>query len=472
MALINLVGQRENTTNNSQGYKNKIIEYLKSRGYLLISDSISDGTLADLKFKDPTIDRRSEIWIEAKYTNLSIKDVDFLKELGRYFIIYGKMDETKRFYLYLFIKKCKNFNKWKIIFDELRSDADEINKLRDTISKSLESDEKEFFDKCKKSLFYTFISEITIYQAEYDNLTLNIDNVDKNKFVKLDYDKYDSLEPKDKPEIITSNVLKVTKFPEILHKTKIKQQNNLFYRYDNKIICMHYRGYLFSVLSPQMSPEISNYLDNGSESISYSDLEIIEPNFHVIVSQLIKKYVISKCLQIGMLYDEDMNVLYYEHREGDKDSRKIRHKQVSKKYKNKENEINFCTHIGFNIKVTFLSNDYYLVIEPFRIFTSDGKNLIRGNSAKSLHYKFPPKYELNNVVEKKVKSFTDSLNLDLNTLDNESYFLFSNLLSGKINRKPFEERLYGVSSNILLSEDYSFDESYSENEFNGDKVSP
>ncbi len=86
----------------------KITKYMKADGYFLVADSSDRSMLPDQIFKCPLREGTTEIWVEAKYTDLSITNSDFQVELARYFIEYMHREKSERFDLFFFIRNCQN----------------------------------------------------------------------------------------------------------------------------------------------------------------------------------------------------------------------------------------------------------------------------------------------------------------------------------------------------------------------------
>ena len=262
VTFINLIGERESKTYNSEVFKDKIIEYLKKKGYILIYDSFEDGTLPDLILRNPFIDNNCEIRAEVKYQDLSLTDKPFLSEVGRNFLAYMKLEPLKRFYFYIFIRRCKNVTKWKKVFDENISTIFEINNFRDDISKVLINSSKTQFDSHSFEDFYNFINNTKVWQTNYETLLMRIENHPENKFDVLNFEQFDSTEPKKENENLLGNLIKIIKFPQVIFISKIlKMDKDLFFIGINTLY-YPYGKQLYS-LKPQASfKRVIGYLRN------------------------------------------------------------------------------------------------------------------------------------------------------------------------------------------------------------------
>ena len=84
-------------------------------GFILVRSSSSVTMTQDLVFRKPIIEGDTEIYVETKFDDVSLSDKSFLTELGRYFILYeAKLDRP--FDFYMFLRKCRNWTKWRPIF--------------------------------------------------------------------------------------------------------------------------------------------------------------------------------------------------------------------------------------------------------------------------------------------------------------------------------------------------------------------
>lgn len=108
---------RESTGASSRKYKAAIRAYMESQGYAEVTDSDTEGHLADMIFvpMDERLDQR-KVWVESKATSLSASDPSFVKEIRQYVREYLKRTPDSRFHFHAFAQHLKNPTRWEEIF--------------------------------------------------------------------------------------------------------------------------------------------------------------------------------------------------------------------------------------------------------------------------------------------------------------------------------------------------------------------
>lgn len=449
MAFYNLLGEREALTQNSENYKSAIIGYLKTRSYILVKDSSVDASLSDLIFRRPNIDKERETVIEAKFADLSLYEKDFLGELGRYFIAFIKCPADKRFLFQLFIRKLKGISNWKNVFEKLIDEDVEklFNKIRETLN---EGDRKEF-EKYEYDDFLLFIQNSDVSQADYQSLIMKKDELEKSKKFDISADYLiEKSETIRESEDILSNFLKIIKMPAKLWVADLKKIKEIkeFWKENYKKIAWLHRGKIYS-LNELSDSNILKYIKKGSTiEIPFEELKEDEESKQKIILQLIKKFLISKGRKRGCRYDPRLNCLFFGHGHKLVPIRKVKDRIVSKQYRKKDGSINFVLHQGIRIMIKCFNDEYYIVLKPIRLFTQEGKTIIRGKSAQTLHYKFPAKYDFNNTERSKFNFWCKLLSLNTRSLFGEDYFFTSPPIKLTIPVKPKEFMKYdGIQEN-------------------------
>lgn len=396
MTFISLKGNRESLNQNSESFKSKIIEYMTQRGFFLINDSANDGIFTDLIFKRPLIEGDKETRAESKFTELSLKDKDFLKGLGVYF----NMFNIKKFSLFIFVKKCKNPSQWKEVFDDAKMNSEEIDKLRGSILSALDGVEKKTFEKYNLSEFLAFASEITLIQGDYPSLLQSIDEMKKTEKFNVNKslleEKYKIIQ---RPENITSNLLKINKLPEFIWTADLKKvftQEEMHNMALDKQIFLNKRA-IYSLRNPQEDKELINYITN-IKRIKMTEWIIEESRKITILKVLIKYHIINKARKMGLAHDPLTEIVYFMYR-GPGYSKKFKGRRLFNPYHDKKSkDLRFVKHDGISIFIKFYSGFYYISFAQRLIFTEDGKkNVIRGGSASALHHKFTQRFSYNNV---------------------------------------------------------------------------
>ena len=462
LPIINLEGEREAKTQDSEFYGSKVIEYLQLRDYYLIKDSNFDGTFDDLTFRRPKFDGKLETKVEIKNTDLSLSDPDFLREFGDYFITYMNKDQ-EQFYMKFFVRKLRNFQKWKNIFESNKQNSDDVKIFKSMILKHIDVQQKEKICSYTESDFNNFISNCEITQVNYQKMIEKIDQLKKEKKFSTDQDYL--IEKSNliyEPEKIIGNIVRVEKLPEILFVGTLKLRsefNNLWKRPDADHY-VQYKSQLYSV-KPINKNIINNYL-NGSKykKIKFSDINLGEDEYLIFKKRIVAAYVISKAASVGFYYNRRLHCLYSPHKNLSNQEHKIkekrggRHRSLSKVYYDEDRNVNFVAHKALKINVIDIDKELFIIFNNFRIFTTNGKRVIVGDSAKKLHSKFPPIKAYNNIEISRL-NFLVGL-LELNTLDfsHSNHVITSNNIELTVECQPERGEIYTDDFDYEGSLDY------------------
>lgn len=436
MTFINLLGEREALTANSEQYKAKITNFMRKQGYVLVADSSVEGRFADLIFARPEVDGKTETWVEAKYEELSLSNKKFISELGKYYASYLSMNPESRFKFFMFIKRCKNLNVWKNIFDPAKEKLKEIERLFEKVIEFSQGDIAEKIRKSGMDAFLEFIRDTRIYQGNYDSLCLKIDQIERQKedlYQPSILDETSYL--KDRPEFLTGNLLPVVRFPKwlwITHGTKLGWREKAKLQWHG--CCAVRSNKVYSISSPNSYRGKSRFLSLSEWTKIPWDECLLEENARIdIVKELIKQFVISKGRKVGCMFDAETNSLFFVHENTHDRTQKKFGRQVSRAYWKNSRQLYFVEHRSTKVYVKFLGGRFYVVLKPWRLFTKDGLVVIRGQRAKELHYNFPPKFEFNHVSLGWLKYWKEILKLDVRALDEENVFMISDFGKVEIN---------------------------------------
>ncbi|WP_292462345.1 hypothetical protein [Methanolobus sp.] len=396
MPLINLEGEREATTQNSEEYGKKIIDFLNLQGYHLEHDSNIEGIFQDKVFRNPKLDGNKKTVVEVKDTDLSLNNKDFLVEYGKYFMIYSR----EIFNLFIFAKKIVNINKWKKIFDLATQSEDEILSFYEDIKKCSSDKIDEY------SIFKEFIIHTKIYQTTYDKLLQKIEQIKKDNIYDFEVDYLKDIEDLVyEPEILNSNLFIVKSFPDYIFKAKLKV-NSFTSLWKNPFAnsFVAFNGILYSI---REFPEniLSEYCDeNTYNKFKFTNIDL--ESERRLVSQLIKSQIILNAFDNGFYYNRNKKSFYKPHFNLRIEKSKVKvedekSRVVSTVYI-KDGNLNFVSHRAVKIEVTRIENEYYVLFNNYRLFTNDGKHLIMGEGAKKLNSKFAPTKAFNDAEKSKL----------------------------------------------------------------------
>lgn len=417
MAIINYEGEREATVHDSSSYGKKIIEFMELRDYSLVKDSDTDGILQDKIFRRPLFDGERETYVEVKYTDLGLSDRDFLAEFGKYFIMY--MEKQNKFYFKLFARKLKNFTKWKLIFDDVSNKYDEIKKFRVNIKEALSEDLKNKFNSFEIRDFKSFVRQVEIIQAGYEKLVQKIiDLRDNKKFNKNESYLNEKQRLIYKKEKLSSNLIKVEDLPKIYVYDLSQEIESDFWRSKDANLFFPYKEKAISI-NPLPIEVVKKYaLSNLPLNKTIDELDLDDREKLNIKKRVIELFIISKGKNTNYTFNRDFNCLYVIYEKVVNYPLKLKGKEghkrrmVARPYF-KDKKLNFVTHRALKFRVTDINGELFIVFNFFRLFTKDGKDMIEGESAKNLHYKFRPS-KSSNLQEYSVLNFLITL-LDLKT---------------------------------------------------------
>ena len=424
-----LRGTREALHRKGKDYLDMVIDYLKAQNYILTSTSYIDGQTADAKFITPkkiitkalVRGRSDNIWVECKNSAVSLKtNNEFLIELGKYFLAFMNQKQTKRFELYIFVKKEKNRQYWDEVFDVHKQKRETKKELMLKIQDNLPDDLADIFKSYNYDDFDSFLNSITIFEGDTSDLEEEIKAIKKGKQpLNVDEDLLsETIQKSHDSVILTSNILKVKNFPEKIWIADIKENiskdiwNELegdAYLFENK---------LYSLFPFDENNKATKYHDENSISVIYTNkVSYYNDYWENIFKFLIKHYIINRSKDLGCAFDKKLNCIYFKHKNINLNKQRIKtynrlSRIVSSVYRDKETkEINFIRHDGIKINVCFIDNNFYVIFIYVRLFTEDGLNIIRGKRAKSLHYKFTRKWMFNNVERNIFQFWLDFLRL-------------------------------------------------------------
>lgn len=396
MPLINLEGEREATTQNSEAYGKKIIEFLNLQGYHLEHDSNIEGTFQDKIFRNPKIDGNKKTIVEVKDTDLSLKNKDFLIEYGKYFLIYTR----ERFNLFIFAKNITNINKWKKVFDLATQSENEIFSFYADIKKNW-SIPVDDYDRFKELINFT-----KVYQVSYDKLIQKIEQIKSDNVYDFNKDYLiDTGNLIYEPELLNSNLFIVKSFPEFVFKAKLKKDSSkqIWKKpfFDSFVL---FNGILYSLRD---FPEnvLQEYCDKGTyNKFKFEHIDLHEQS--ILISQLIKSQIILNAFDNGFFYNRNKKLLYKPHLDLSKLESKIKVEGEKTRFLSKvyikDGQFNFVLHRALQLDIIKIENTYYILFNNYRLFTNDGKHIITGENAKRLNSKFAPTKAFNDAEKSKL----------------------------------------------------------------------
>ncbi|QLC49400.1 hypothetical protein HWN40_03545 [Methanolobus zinderi] len=210
---------------------------------------------------------------------------------------------------------------------------------------------------------------------------------------------------------------------------------------------------------------LSEYCEvNSYGSFKFSNIDIVQEN--KLVSQLIRSQIILSAFQKGFYYDRKRKALYNPHRNLNQDEIKVKVKDeklryLSKVYRRADGSVNFVSHRSIKFDVIELNGKFYAIFDNFRLFSTNGKRLIKGENAKKLNYKFAPIKAFNDNEKSKLFFLLKAIGLPEWTKHSQSnLFNFDHFSK---NQFSFKEMLFEIDCKAQIGEVFNENFDYEDN---------
>ena len=393
------MGGQEASHKSSENYKEKVIELLDSDGYILVGNSSRMGMISDLIFKKPITEGDTELVVETKYADVSLSDADLRTELVRYFLLYmNKRDDP--FDFYLFIRKCRNWNKWRKIFDPAIYNENDARSYFNKITHKTKLTKPEldkFVSYCFEH-FEVFLSDTYIHQVNYDGLIMKIDELKNDKFIDSGMDFYlRELKPIVSRNELTYNIVELEKMPEEIYLYETSFDMQYLYKEIPYYVPIWFKdGLMYSLFV--FDEEYEKYVSKKEYETIKMDKFLIDDRNLYLVQILIKKLILNIGVNKGCNYVKYKgDLLFFEQRDLSKDNLLKDGKQVCRYFKDASTP--FIKHKAIRVDTKYVDRSYLIYLTPIVLFTNDGVNLITGEDVIKLHQLFSPnKYDTNKSI--------------------------------------------------------------------------
>jgi len=403
MPLFNYLGGQEVSHQTSEQYKEKIIDLMELDGFILVRSSSSVALTQDLVFRKPIIEGDIEIYVETKFADVSLSDKSFLTELGRYFILY----ETKKdrpFDFYMFLRKCRNWNKWRQIFSSQSYNEDTSAKLyKDILEKAeLNTDEFSKIRNMEFRFFKRFLSDTYVNQISYDRLLMEIEKRSKNRKSLSGYDFYlQEFDPFHSRENILCNFSEFINFPSNLYVYQLKK--------DVKIVDIYNKIPSFLPIWVKNDVLYSLFIIDDSLMQFVKSLEYKDYNFQLMYNEnkiekrtvqiLLKKLILNASVEKGCNYVRYKgDNLYFKYEDYQVEKQYLEGKLVARLFR--DSKTPFVRHNAIKIDVREYANLFYLILTPISLFSNTKDELITGLDVVKLHLAFTPnRYDNNSSIK-------------------------------------------------------------------------
>ena len=428
------MGGQETSHKSSENYKSKVTELLDSDGYILVGSSSRTGMISDLIFKKPSTEGDTELVVEVKYANVGLSDSSFRTELVRYFLLYMKTYNDP-FDFYIFVRKCRNWDRWRKIFDSTVYNEENartyFNKITD--KSKLNEDEMNNFAKYTFEDFEVFVSDTYVHQVNYDGLIMKIEELKKDRFVDSGMEFYlRELKPIISRDKIIYNVVEIKQIPEEIYLYKTGY--DLKYLYDEipYYIPMWFKdGYIYSLFV--LDEEYIKYVSKDEYEIVKTKDFLLNPRNIYLLQVLIKKLILNIGVTNGCDYVKYKgDNLFFNQKDLTTMTRLVSGKQVCRYFKDASTP--FLKHKALKIDTRYVDGVFVVYLTPVVLFSSNGVDLITGDGVSKLHQLFSPnKYETNKSILGDLKWWSKFI---FKISNNESGILISELITSVVTFRP------------------------------------
>jgi len=405
--LFNYLGGQEVSHQTSEQYKEKIIELMELDGFILVGSSSSTAMTQDLVFRKPITEGDIEIFVETKFDDVSLSDKSFLTELGRYFILYNAKKD-RPFDFYMFLRKCRNWNKWRQIFSSQSYLEETSAKLYHDILEKSELNEDELIRLRNTNFedFERFLSDTYVNQISYDRLLMEIEKKSKNSPSLSGYEFYlQEFEPFRSRENILCNFSEFITFPNDIYMYKLKKNvtiDDIYDKFPSYLpICIRY-DILYSLFT--LDDLLLQFVETpGYEVYNFKKLYDENKIDKRTVQILLKKSILNAAVIKGCDYIRYKgDNLYFKYENYQVERQYVDGKLVGRFFKDASSP--FVRHNAIKLEVRAYSSIFYLIMAPISLFSDIEGELITGPDVAKLHLLFTPnRFDNNSSVKGDLK---------------------------------------------------------------------
>lgn len=422
MPIYNLYKEREGTARRGEDYKEAVIKYMEGLNYMVERDSAFHSTLDDIQFVNKATG--DKVVAEAKAYSTGLSPNDFKDELARYFLEYIVQPEAHRFDFYIFTETLSNDQLWKALFDRDVTDNQKLVNFYKKLQDSVKDEVVDRLDDTDVDEFRDFAIDTHVFVGSYDDLRQQAHQLEKTE--RFQYEPYlHSYEPVSEQTEYATNLFQVTRYPETLYiiATTDKAESARVYNYNNEAfpITLHKRK-LYSLVHPDHLPEstrhyiyedrfqtrdFENWLRTGSGDEEREN----------IVRALLRGLFTLVAKDNGCLIDREKGTTVYpelnHQRHGNE--RKIGRPWVAKELDSYPDVI----HRGVKVRVRRYADDYYYVLLPTQVFTTDGCRPVTGERKSRLQNDFSPNrfHAQNSKYDRQLRVWEELLMSDQTQID-------------------------------------------------------
>jgi hypothetical protein len=389
LPITNLGMRREALTGSGEFYKKKLIEYLEvSRGLFPKMDSFIEGTLADCILFDKN--SKTEYWLEAKATTVSLTDTDFISELAKYLSAYLNKSPENRFKMIIGVQNYRNKEDFEKIYEEL--DEASLKKLLDSLITVAERSSKEIITNAKFTDIKKFFEDTEIIRATSQKLQDAIEKrrpkpplipkLSDAKYAAEVLDRYKTNEPLKEEDFLVSNLFQLKIPKEIVISETSFTTKREFCQANPEILLprvqiLSKKVYSFFEIQPHSNLGIALNVQS-SKKVEINKWGDSIGNVNIILF-LLHRWIEDLCYEKGLAFDERTDRYFFFDEYPRKYPKNIRWKSphrtsvkpVITPVMRDDGTVYYYAHRAVQILIRSLWGEYFVQLIPGRIFTGD-----------------------------------------------------------------------------------------------------
>ncbi|UPV77014.1 hypothetical protein M0R89_22520 (plasmid) [Halorussus limi] len=422
MPIYNLYKEREGTARRGEDYKEVVIEYMEGLNYMVERDSAFHSTLDDIQFVNKATG--DKVVAEAKAYSTGLSPNDFRDELARYFLEYIKQPQPHRFDFYIFTETLSNDQLWKALFDRDVTDNQKLVDFYEKLKDSVNDEVVDRLDDTDVDEFRDFAIDTHVFVGTYDDLRQQAHQLEKTE--RFQYEPYlHSYEPVSEETEYATNLFQVTRYPETLYiiETTEEAESTRVYNYNNEAfpIKLHERK-LYSLVHPDHLPGSTRHYihEDRFETREFEEFlrtRAQEEERENIVRSLLRGIFTLVARDNDCLIDREKGTTVYPEldRRQHGTERKLGRSWVAKELDSYPDVI----HRGVKVRVRRYAGEYYYVLLPTQVFTSDGRRPVTGERKSRLQNDFSPNrfHAQNSKYDRQLRVWEELLMSDQTQLD-------------------------------------------------------
>jgi hypothetical protein len=388
LPITNLGKQREALTGSTEFYKKKLIEYLEvSRGLIPKMDSFIEGILADCILSDKN--GKTEYWLEAKATTVSLGEADFIAELAKYLSAYLSKSLQNRFKMIIAVQDYRKKEYFRKIYQEL--DEPTLEKLVEFLIEQADENSKKIIKKANFSDIKRFFEDTEIIRATSQKLQDAIDQrrpkpplrprLPDAKYAVDVLDRYKKNEPLNEEDFLVSNLFQLRLPKEIFVSETPFNTERDFFRLTPEIMpppirIVGKKAYSFFDINPQTPLGIALKVQS-TEKAKIGKWDDRKDNRNIILF-LLHRWIEDLCNEKGLSFDQRTERYFFSDEYPRKypktmhwKSQRTNVRDVITPVKREDGTVYYYAHRAVQILIRSLWGEYFVQLIPGRVFTGD-----------------------------------------------------------------------------------------------------